>query len=77
MNSKFGVSIGRVFIIVDLINRTCTCKAWKMFGIPRKQFSKDFMILACATILVPNTKHEGIRDIWDQIWDGDLPVQRN
>ena len=27
MNSKFGVSIGKVFIIVDLINRTCTCKA--------------------------------------------------
>ena len=30
MNSKFGVSIGRVFVIVDLINRTCTCKARKM-----------------------------------------------
>ena len=26
MNSRFGVSIGRVFVIVDLINRTCTCK---------------------------------------------------
>ena len=34
MNSRFGVSIGRVFVIVDLINRTCTCKAWKMSGIP-------------------------------------------
>ena len=27
MNSRFGVSIGRVFVVVDLINRTCTCKA--------------------------------------------------
>ena len=27
MNSRFGVLIGRVFVVVDLINRTCTCKA--------------------------------------------------
>ena len=27
MSSRFGVSIGRVFVTVDLINRTCTCKA--------------------------------------------------
>ena len=26
-NSKFGVSIGRVFIVTDLVNRTCTCMA--------------------------------------------------
>ena len=26
MNIRFGVTIGRVFVIVDLINRTCTCK---------------------------------------------------
>ena len=43
----------------------------------RVQFSKAFMIFAYATMLVPNTKHEGIRDIWDQICDGDLLVQRN
>ena len=24
MNSRFGVSIGRVFVIMDVINRTCT-----------------------------------------------------
>ena len=30
MNSRSGVSIGRVFVIVELIDRTCTCKAWKM-----------------------------------------------
>ena len=34
MNNKFGVSIERVFVIVDLVNRTCTCKAWKMSEIP-------------------------------------------
>ena len=28
-----------------------------------EQFSKAFLIFACATILVPNTKQEGIRDI--------------
>ena len=33
-NSKFGFSIGRVFVIIDLVNRTCTCMAWKMSGLP-------------------------------------------
>ena len=28
-NSKFGVSIGKVFVIIDLVNRTCTCMAWQ------------------------------------------------
>ena len=42
-----------------------------------EQFSKAFFIFACAIILVPNTKQEGIQDIWDQIWDGDLSIQRN
>ena len=26
-NRKFGVSIGRVFVITDLVNRTCNCMA--------------------------------------------------
>ena len=43
----------------------------------KEQFSKAFLIFACATILVLNTKHEGIRDICDQIWEGDPLVQRN
>ena len=34
MNNRFYVSIGRVFDIVDLVNRTYTCKACKVFGIP-------------------------------------------
>ena len=38
MNSRYSVSIGRVFVIVDLINRTCTCKAWQMSGIPCDHF---------------------------------------
>ena len=29
-NSKFGVSIGKVFLITDLLNRTCTFIEWKM-----------------------------------------------
>ena len=33
-NSKFSVSIGRVFVIADLVNRTCTCMTWKMSGLP-------------------------------------------
>ena len=28
-NSKFDVSIGRIFVITDLVNRTCTCMAWQ------------------------------------------------
>ena len=27
MNSRFGVSIGRIFVIMNPINKTCTCKA--------------------------------------------------
>ena len=27
INSRFGVSIGRIFVIMNPINRTCTCKA--------------------------------------------------
>ena len=28
------VSNGKAFLEVDLMERTCTCKAWQMFGIP-------------------------------------------
>ena len=27
MNSMFGVSIGKAYVIVDMVNKTCTCKA--------------------------------------------------
>ena len=36
------VSNGKTFLEVDLIEQTCTCKAWQMFGIPCDH--------ACATI---------------------------
>ena len=28
-------------------------------------------------ILAPNSKLEGIHDLWDLIWDGEVNVQRN
>ena len=27
MNSMFDVSIGKAYVIVDMVNKTCTCKA--------------------------------------------------
>ena len=27
--------------------------------------------------MAPNSKLEGIHDLWDTIWDGDVGVQRN
>ena len=41
------------------------------------EFQKVFIIFACATILAPNSKLEGIHDLWDLIWDGEVNVQRN
>ncbi|RVX10695.1 hypothetical protein CK203_018284 [Vitis vinifera] len=40
-------------------------------------FRKTFLIFACATLLTPNSKLEGIHDLWDTIWDGDVGVQKN
>ena len=40
-------------------------------------FRKTFLIFACATILAPNSKLEGMHDLWDTIWDGDVGVQKN
>ena len=41
------------------------------------EFQKVFIIFSCATILAPNSKLEGIHDLWDLIWDGEVNVQRN
>ena len=41
------------------------------------EFQKVFIIFACATILAPNSKLEGIHDLWDLIWDGEVNVKRN
>ena len=40
-------------------------------------FRKTYLIFACATILAPNSKLEGMHDLWDTIWDGDVGVQKN
>ena len=40
-------------------------------------FLKTFLNFSCATLLEPNSKLEGIHDLWDTIWDGDVGVQRN
>ncbi|XP_010665184.1 uncharacterized protein LOC104882695 [Vitis vinifera] len=34
MNGIFGVSIGTIFLNVDIMKRTCTCRGWEMLGIP-------------------------------------------
>ncbi|KAL6311234.1 hypothetical protein AAG906_000442 [Vitis piasezkii] len=34
MNGVFGVCIGRALLNVDILNRTCTCRGWRMLGIP-------------------------------------------
>ena len=36
MNEVFGVCIGRALLNVDIMNCTCTCRGWKMLGIPRE-----------------------------------------
>ncbi|RVW94874.1 hypothetical protein CK203_034614 [Vitis vinifera] len=34
MNGIFGISIGTIFLNVDIMKRTCTCRGWEMLGIP-------------------------------------------
>ena len=34
MNGVFGVCIGKALLNVDIMNHTCTCRGWKMLGIP-------------------------------------------
>ena len=41
------------------------------------EFQKMFIIFSCATILASNCKLEGIHDLWDIIWDGEVNVQQN
>ena len=42
-----------------------------------EDFCKSFLIFACVTILAPNSKHEGIWDLWDSIMASDCTVKRN
>ena len=55
-NSKFGVSIGRVFVITDLVNRTCTCMAWKMLRLPCEH--------ACAIVQLIGKNSTNFVDEW-------------
>ena len=41
------------------------------------EFKKSFLIFSCATILVPNSKLEGMHDLLDMIWDSDVVVHKN
>ena len=34
INGIFRVCIGRAFLNVDIMKRTCTCRGWQMFRIP-------------------------------------------
>ena len=43
MNGFFTISFGKAFVNVDMFNRSCTCREWKMVGIPCER--------ACAAIL--------------------------
>ena len=43
MNGILGVYIGKSILYVDIMNQTCTCKAWQMVGIPCEH--------ACAALL--------------------------
>ncbi|XP_034707051.1 uncharacterized protein LOC117930516 [Vitis riparia] len=40
-------------------------------------FTKTFLIFACATLLAPNSKLEGMHDLWDTIWNGHVGVAKN
>ncbi|KAJ9685015.1 hypothetical protein PVL29_017158 [Vitis rotundifolia] len=42
-----------------------------------EEFMKSFLIFACATILAPNSKQEGMHDLWDTLWDSDVGVRKN
>ena len=43
MNEFFNISIGKTFVNVDMLNRSFTCREWKMVEIPCEH--------ACAAIL--------------------------
>ena len=42
-----------------------------------KEFKKSFLIFAYATILAPNSKQEGMHDLWDMVWDSEVGVRKN
>lgn len=41
------------------------------------EFHKVFLIFMCVTIILPNSKLEGMHNLWDMIMDGDVMMERN
>ena len=41
-----------------------------------EEFMKSFLIFAYATILAPNSKQEGMHDLWDTVWDSEVGVRK-
>ena len=42
-----------------------------------EEFMKSFLIFTCAIILAPNSKQEGMHDLWDTVWDSEVGVRKN
>ena len=56
MNGFFTICIGKSFVNVDMFNRSCTCREWKMVGIPCEH--------AYATILLIGQNVVDFVDDW-------------
>ena len=84
VSGVMGIPSTRVDVVIlkktALSNRTCTLRVLEqnLENLPVcDEFLKTFLIFSCATLLAPNSKLEGIYDLWETIWDGDVGVQRN
>ena len=84
VSGVMGIPSTRVDVVIlkktALSNRTCTLRVLEqnLENLPIcDEFLKTFLIFSCATLLAPNSKLEGIHDLWDTIWNGDVGVQRN
>ena len=79
-----GIPLGGLDVIVHL-RRGLSSRVYSLNWLEESlihfevgdEFQKVFIIFACATILAPNSKLEGIHDLWDLIWDGEVNVQIN
>ena len=84
VNKVMGILSNGVDIVVHTrrgtSNRTYTISLLEqnLYNLPiGDEFRKTFLIFSCATILALNSKLEGMHDLWDTIWDGDVGVQKN
>ncbi|KAJ9697323.1 hypothetical protein PVL29_009223 [Vitis rotundifolia] len=79
VSKVMGIPSNGVDIVVhtrkDTSNRTYTISLLEqnLYNLPiSDEFRKTFLIFSCATILALNSKLEGMHDLWDTIWDGDV-----